>query len=182
MWSLKTNVKFMAVLVAIWLFYLAKLTGDFLVPVYEPTDTMASGGTAVATKGSAAEEKEEKAPQPLPVLLASADAEKGAKVAKKCVSCHTFEAGGKNKIGPNLHNIVGANKRHVEGFNYSGAFQDLSGQWTYEELDAFLHKPKEFAKGTKMTFAGLKKAQDRADVILFLRQNTESPPPLPAAN
>jgi cytochrome c len=144
-------------------------------------DPFAGTGGATVASAPAAREEEKETP-PLPVLLASADAQSGEKVAKKCVSCHTFDAGGKNKVGPNLHNIVGGEKRHAEGFNYSNAFQALSGPWSYEELDAFLKDPKGFARGTKMTFAGLKKAADRAVIILFLRENTESPPPLPAAN
>ncbi|MEX2647530.1 MAG: cytochrome c family protein [Alphaproteobacteria bacterium] len=119
------------------------------------------------------------AEEPLGVRLAAGDAAKGEKVAKKCAACHTFEADGANKVGPNLHNIVGANRAHAADFAYSAAITGLGGAWTYEELDAFLANPKQYAKGTKMTFAGVKDPQDRADLLLYLVSVTEAPPPLP---
>ena len=118
---------------------------------------------------------------PLGVLLASADAGKGEKVAKKCVACHTFEQGGKNKIGPNLWSIVGRDRASTEGFSYSDALSELGGAWGYAELDTYLTKPAEAIPGNKMTFAGLRKPKDRANIIVFLRTHSDSPPPLPPA-
>ena len=105
----------------------------------------------------------------LGVLLAAADVEKGRKFAGRCGACHGFDEGGGNKIGPNLWGIVGNERAKIAGYAYSGAMAELGGTWDYVELDAFLAKPKEYLPGTKMKFAGIKKATDRADLILYLR-------------
>lgn len=118
----------------------------------------------------------------LGALLAQADVEKGKKVAKKCKSCHDLKQGGPNKVGPNLWGIVGVSKASKQGFKYSGALGGLGGEWTYDALDAFLKRPKEYAPGTKMAFAGLKKPTDRANLIAYLRTLGDNPPPLPPAD
>lgn len=113
-------------------------------------------------------------------LLASADDAAGQKVAKKCAACHTFDQGGPNKVGPNLWNVVDRPIASIEDFSYSDALEGLSDEsWTYEHLSAFLTKPKDFAPGTKMSFAGVKKAEDRANLIGYLRSLSDSPAPLP---
>ncbi|MDH3593724.1 MAG: cytochrome c family protein [Rhodospirillales bacterium] len=122
------------------------------------------------------------APRPGSVLplLAAADVAAGQKVSRKCTSCHTVEEGGANKIGPNLWNLVGRAIASVDGFTYSKGLQEKSGNgWTYENLDGFLGKPKDWAPGTKMSFAGLKKIEDRANLIAYLRSLSGSPAPLP---
>jgi len=119
----------------------------------------------------------EPAAAPLPVLLASANPTEGEKVAKKCVSCHTFEKGGANRIGPNLFGVVGANRGRVDGFAYSAGMK--SGTWSYPDLDHFLRAPKEVVPGTKMTFAGIRSAQERANLLAYLRRQHENPPALP---
>jgi len=107
-------------------------------------------------------------------ILATGDAAKGAKIAKKkCASCHTFDKGGKNKIGPNLFGTVGKAKAQNEGFKYSKAIKKFGGDWDNESLYKFLNKPKKFMKGTKMSFAGLKKDKDIANVISYLKQQSE---------
>ena len=112
-------------------------------------------------------------------LLAAADAGAGKKMARKCAACHSFEQGGKNKIGPALWNTVGAKKGRREGFSYSKGLAEKGGTWTYGDLDAFLTTPKTFVPGTKMLFAGFKKPQDRANLILYLRSLSDQPQPLP---
>ena len=103
----------------------------------------------------------------------------GEKLFKKCATCHNYEKGGENKVGPQLWNLINRPKANVDGFAYSKALAEYGGEWSYEELAEFLYKPKKFAKGTKMNFAGLKKVQDRANIVLFLRKQAENPVPLP---
>ncbi|MEE8202870.1 MAG: cytochrome c family protein [Alphaproteobacteria bacterium] len=114
-------------------------------------------------------------------LLAGADLDKGKKVAKKCAACHDFAPGGRNKVGPALWGIVGAEIAARDGFKYSQALSGLGGRWGYDELGAFLAAPKTYAPGTKMTFAGVKDAAKRADLVAYLRSLADDPPPLPAA-
>jgi cytochrome c len=130
------------------------------------------GGKAAAPKEPA---------QPIETLMATASAEKGAAAAKQCASCHTFEKGGPNRVGPNLHNVLGRPKASVAGFNYSAALKGKGGDWTYEELNHFLANPKGYIPGTAMSFAGISRDSQRADVIAYLRQQTDNPPPLPTA-
>jgi len=116
---------------------------------------------------------------PISALLMNASIEKGEKIYKKCGSCHNYEKGSRNKVGPNLWNIVNRSKASMDGFAYSDALAKSEGIWSYEELAAFVYKPKEYIIGTKMNFAGLKKAEDRANLVLFLRDQSDNPAPLP---
>lgn len=115
----------------------------------------------------------------LPDLLAQADVAAGKASARKCQTCHTFEPGGPNRVGPNLANVVGAAKASKPDFAYSDPLKSKGGTWTYEDLAAFLAKPSGFVPGTRMAFAGLSDAKERANVIAYLRSVTENPPPLP---
>ena len=118
----------------------------------------------------------------LGALLAEADPAKGEKIFKKCQACHTSEEGGPNKVGPNLHGILNRPKGAHEGFSYSSGMTEKGGNWGYEDLNIFLPKPSDFIKGTKMSFAGIKKAEDRADLIAFLRTLGTGDVLLPPAN
>ena len=144
-----------------------------------------SGKGEVAVAALATPEPEAKAPAeaapPVPIasLLAGADTDRGVKVFKKCKACHTVEKGGKNKIGPNLWDVVNSESGKRAGFSYSKAMLAKGGTWSYDSLGAFLAKPKAWLPGTKMAFAGLKKARDRAAVIAYLRTLSDSPAPLP---
>lgn len=102
-------------------------------------------------------------------LMANADVAAGAKVFKKCASCHSEKQGGGNKVGPNLFGIVGRKVGTAAGFSYSPAITSKGGNWTVENLDKWLAKPKDYIPGTKMGFAGLKKDKDRANVIAYLK-------------
>jgi|GEM_PF-135476 len=109
------------------------------------------------------------------------DADEGAKVFKKCQSCHNVEAGGPNGTGPNLYGVVGGPTAHKSDFNYSSAMASAGYDWTYEQLDGFLTRPAAHLSGTNMSFIGLKKEEDRAAVIEYLRVNAASPLPKPEA-
>jgi len=106
-------------------------------------------------------------------LLAEADSAKGQKIFKKCGACHTQDQGGKNKVGPNLWNIVGRGVAADEGYNYSDAMASRGGSWSIAALNEFLANPKGSMPGTKMSFAGVKKDGDRANVLLFLQSLSE---------
>ena len=120
-------------------------------------------------------------PFPQETWVASMDAVKGAKVFKKCTSCHNADNGGKDGTGPNLWNIVGTSAAGKADFAYSGAMTNAGISWDYETLDAYLTKPTKFVPGTKMNFVGLKKEADRAAVIEYLRVASPSPIAQPAA-
>ena len=115
---------------------------------------------------------------PIQVLLASADLDKGKKVFKKCSQCHVMEKGGANKIGPGLWNIVNKDIGSKEDYKYSSAMAAFEGDWTFEQLNSYLINPKKYIQGTKMSFVGLKKAKDRANVILYLRSFSDNPAPI----
>jgi cytochrome c len=130
---------------------------------------------AEASSGAAAE-------QPAVFYLASADPNKGSEVFKKCTACHNADKGGANGTGPNLYGVVDAAiGHHAAGFSYSPALTGKGGNWTWDNLFAWLKSPRDFAPGTKMTFAGLSSPQDRANVIAFLNSKSDAPKPLPAA-
>jgi cytochrome c len=112
-------------------------------------------------------------------VIPAADAMAGASIAERCGACHDWTKGGPNKIGPNLYGVVGRMRASHPGFDYSSAMKAKGGTWTYAELFQFLRQPQVFIPGTKMTFAGLPKAQDRLNVIAFLRTQADSPAPLP---
>ena len=112
-------------------------------------------------------------------LMAMGDIDLGKKVFKKCAACHSIVKGGKNNIGPALYNVVGRKTGVVTDYKYSKALASFDKEWTFEELNGYLIKPAKWIKGTKMAFAGLRKEKDRASVIKYLNQNSDSPVPLP---
>lgn len=147
------------------------LEADHFAYNVEEMQTAGAGGAAAVAM-----------PEPILAMIATADAAKGEKVAKACAACHTFNQGGPDGVGPNLYNVLGGPKDHRPGFAYSGALLEHGGAtWTYAELNKFLWKPKAYAPGTKMSFVGLKKPEDRAAVIAYLRTLSGSPKAPPGA-
>lgn len=117
----------------------------------------------------------------LNTLLATADVAKGEAVFAKCSSCHTIAAGGANGIGPNLYATMGKPHGHVAGFAYSGALKAVPGNWDFAGMNEWLASPRKYAPGTKMSFAGLGSAEDRANLIAYLNAQGSNLP-LPAAD
>lgn len=124
----------------------------------EVTDIVADAGSAAPV-----------GPEPIADLMALADATKGEKLSKACAACHSFDKGGPNKIGPNLWNIYDNKMAHLDDFAYSDAMENFGGKWGVEELNAFLWKPKSYMPGTKMNYIGLRKPEDRADMVKYLQ-------------
>tara|TARA_X000000950_G_scaffold287954_1_gene402515 strand:+ start:609 stop:1148 length:540 start_codon:yes stop_codon:yes gene_type:complete len=132
---------------------------------------------AITASTASSETVEEKID--ISALMAMGDLTHGEKVFKKCAACHSIVKGGKNNIGPALYNVVGRQIGVVDNYKYSKALSGYGKKWTFEELNGYLIKPAKWIKGTKMAFAGLRKEKDRASVILYLNQNSDSPLPLP---
>jgi cytochrome c len=186
--SIELNKIVGAILVALLVFVVIGHTGDILYGEPGAEGDAGHGGgtlsvvgtgdhgdsTSVATTAAA-----ETTAEPIGVLLASASLESGTAQARKCVACHTFDQGGANRVGPNLWNIVGRMPASVEGYRYSDAMQAHGQPWTFDNLDAFLASPRTFVPRTKMTFAGVRDGDDRADLILYLRNQSDAPVALP---
>ena len=177
--DLEANKIFAAILVAGIIAMMSGFIADLLIhPKKLEKDAVeieGSSGTASAAAPKA------DIPEPILGLLAVADIERGKKISKVCAACHSFTKDGKNGVGPNLWNIVDAQKQAKPGYSYSGVLNTNGGDvWTYAELNAYFYKPKKYAPGTKMNYAGLKKPQDRASVVAWLRTLADTPAALPS--
>ena len=180
--GIEFNKILVSIIITIILFVIIGVIGNFVVKIkYDKSqetaykidipETSADLTTQIATNDEEIEA--------ISSLLTSASLEKGKKIFKKCGACHNYKKDSKSKIGPNLWNLINKQKASVSGFAYSKALSDYGGKWTFEELNRFLYKPKEYIKGTKMNFVGLNNIEDRANLILWLRQNSDNPVPLP---
>lgn len=178
MGGMEFNKIFAAFLIAGIVAMLGGFIGKILVHGETPEqDAYTIEVAEVAGPAGAAEAKAE----PILAMIASADIARGETVARACAACHTFTKGGANGVGPNLWNTVGGPKEHMAGYAYSGALK-ASGEanWTYAALNKYLWKPKKYAPGTKMNYIGLKKPEDRAAVIAYLRTLADAPRALPS--
>ena len=122
----------------------------------------------LSADGKPVAKKEEK-PVDLATMMKTADIDRGTKIFKKCASCHSIAKGEAARVGPNLYGVIGRKRGSFVGFSYSEAMKAKGGNWDSESINSFITKPKEYLPGTKMAFAGLKKPQDRADVVLYLQ-------------
>jgi cytochrome c len=136
---------------------------------------------AVPEQAGGAQEAAKEPDQPVATVLASADPKRGENAAKKCVSCHTFNKGEPNKVGPNLWGVIGRAKAGVAGFNYSAAMKSKGGNWTLDELYQYLANPKAMVPGTTMNFPGVPRSGERGDLIAFLNAHSDSPQDLTKA-
>jgi cytochrome c len=175
--SFELNKIMAAILIALLVAMIACLFGDAVVV----SDKLLKNVYVVDTQedSSAVAANQEKSLTVIEPMLASADVINGEKAFKKCLSCHTVGKGEPHKTGPNLWNIVMGYIASDQTFAYSDALRSRKEQWSYENLNKFLYKPREFAPGTKMTFIGISNDQERADLIAFLRKNADNPVPLP---
>jgi len=140
---------------------------------YQVATVTTVASTTSAETGSASSESGN-----IMALFASTSVAEGEKIFKKCAACHSIAEGGGNKIGPALWGVLGRPAGSIPDYKYSKAMAAHGKNWSFEEMNGFLIKPKDWIKGTKMSFAGLKKAKERAAVILYMNENTNSPLPL----
>ncbi len=177
--SLESNKFFAGILLAALIAMFAGFIAEVIFHVEPLEETAYAVDTSALEAASAGIAQGPDLIPPIGLMLASFDPAEGEGKAKPCMACHNFEKGGPNKVGPNLWNIVGAKHAHLDNFSYSTALTEFAGVWTYEELNAFLYKPKKYIAGTKMNYAGIKKEEDRAKLIAWLRSLSDAPQPLP---
>jgi cytochrome c len=181
--SFEANKIAAAMLVALILAMVSGILAEKLVkPTMLAKNVYEVAGVPQKEEGSAAAKPA--GPEPIGPLLAAASPDAGKSDVKLCAACHTFDKGGPNRVGPNLYGILGDEIAHDRGnYDFSAALKKAGEgkTWTPDLLNAWLYKPQDFAKGTKMTFAGVDKPKDRADIVAYLNSLSDAPKPLAAA-
>ena len=175
--SFEVNKIIAAILVTVLLVFGIDKISDIIF--HEEKPNVQGYKVEIKVDNSSAQQAKENGQIDISALLALGDVDTGKKVYKKCAACHSIAQDGKNKIGPKLYNVVGRATGSISDYKYSKALASYGKEWTFEELNGFLIKPASWIKGNKMGFAGLKKDEDRASVILYLNQNSDSPKELP---
>ena len=175
--SFEINKIIAAVLVTILLIFGIEKISDIVFHVEKP----AVEGYKVEVKlaSTSSTEGNSESQVDISALLALGNIEDGKKIFKKCAACHSINADGENKIGPKLWNVIFRPVGSIVDYKYSKALSSYGKEWTWEEMNGFLIKPSKWIKGNKMGFAGLKKEEDRAAVMLYLNKNSDNPKPLP---
>jgi cytochrome c len=179
--SFEFNKIAMAVLATVFGVFSVNIISDAIFHAEAPEQQAFVIAEGAGTEESTGSEPAGPAFEPVAPLLASADPAAGENLFRRCATCHTVEQGGQNKVGPNLWNVVNSPIAAHESFSYSTALEEYGEgkNWTYEELNGFIWKPKSYVRGTAMGFVGLADVEDRADVIAYLRSLADTPAPLP---
>ena len=174
--SLEMNKIFAAILTAGVTFGMAGVIGRLVVHPTQLKESAIQAGEAVPAQMAAAPVAA--ALEPITPLLAAANVQNGQQLAQRqCASCHSFNEGGRNGVGPNLYGILGSKHARADGFNYSAAIRAMASKpWTYEEMNAWIANPRAYAAGNKMTYAGLGSTSGRADLIAYLRSISPNAP------
>lgn len=170
-----------AVLGTLILVLVIKFSTEALFDVEKPAKEAyhVEGVVETASTGGAATPAEE----PIPdwgTVLPKADVNAGKEIASRCLQCHDISKGGPNKIGPELWDVIGRPRATESGFSYSSGMSSDHNPWTYDKIFKFVHQPQTYVPGTKMSFAGLRSAEDRINLIAYLRTQEDSPAPIPA--
>ena len=173
--SFEINKIFAAIIVTVLLVLGINKVSDVIFHVEKPNVE----GYKVEVKVVSASQTNEQSQVDISALLALGSVEDGKKVFKKCAACHSINEGGGNKIGPKLWNVMFRPVGSIADYKYSKALSTYGKEWTWEEMNGFLIKPAKWIKGNKMGFAGLKKEEDRASIMLYLNENSNNPKTLP---
>jgi len=171
--SFEINKIIAAVLVTVLIVFGVGKISDIIFHVKDPK--VQGYKVEVKLASSSGKESSSESQVDIAALLSIGNIEHGKKVFKKCAACHSINKDGKNKIGPKLWGVMFRPVGSITEYKYSKALSEYKKEWSWEEMNGFLIKPKDWIKGTKMAFAGLKKAEDRAAVILYMNENTNSP-------
>ena len=173
--SFEINKIFAAIIVTVLLVLGINKVSDVIFHVEKPNVE----GYKVEVKVVSTSQTNEHSQVDISALLALGSVENGKKVFKKCAACHSINEGGGNKIGPKLWNVMFRTVGSIADYKYSKALSTYGKEWTWEEMNGFLIKPAKWIKGNKMGFAGLKKEEDRASIMLYLNENSNNPKTLP---
>ena len=175
--SFEINKIITAVLLVVLLVFGIGKISDIIFEVKKPD--IDGYKVEIKVEGTTATQASSESQVDIATFLAMGDIASGEKVFRKCKACHSIKQGGGNKIGPALWNVMFRPVGSIVDYKYSKALSSYGKKWSWEEMNGFLTKPSKWIKGNKMGFAGLKKDEDRASVILYLNQNSDSPKALP---